>query len=214
MEELLNESTRKRLARVAAGEDTSVSLKTGNLQPGQAGVITATVQHIAPQRTFQRKRGGEGCLQRVTLDDGSGSVDLVLWDDESRFIRDGPFIPGAVVRLAGPTVKEGWRGGVELHLGACVPVPAEAPSHVDLEGTILEFGSTEPVLGDEGPRFRAEVHIRTLTGAVWVVVWDDQLKQLREAGVGSQWQFSKLSPHPALSDWYLADAATMHPLDS
>ncbi len=174
----------------------------------------ATVQHVAPPRTFQRKRGGEGSLQRVTLEDDSGSVELVLWDDEARFVRDGPLTPGARVRLAGPTIKEGWRGGVELHLGACVPESADGPApSVDVTGSVLAFGDTEPVLGDNGPRFRAEVHLRTESGRVWVVLWDDQLKTVRAAGIGTSWRFEGLSPHPALAGWFLADGATMHPVE-
>lgn len=207
----LEPATAARLERARAGEDTSVRLRVIALEPGRSGVLEATVRHVAPPRTFQRKRGGEGRLQRVTLDDGTGEVDLVLWDDEARYVRDGPLVPGARVRLAGPSVREGWRGGVELHLGACVPEPVAHGVAVDLVGEVLGFGDTEPVLDGDGPRFRAEVRLRGEAGEVLVVLWDDALKRVRDGGVGTRWRLGGLTPHPALDGWYLGDGATVHP---
>lgn len=207
----LEPATQARLRRARDGEDTSVRLRVITLEPGRSGVLEATVRHVAPARTFARKRGGEGLLRRVTLDDGTGEVDLVLWDDEGRHVRDGPLVPGARVRLRGPLVKEGFRGGVELHLGACVPEPAGQAVAVDLAGEVVELADTEPVLDGAGPRFRAEVRFRSDAGDALVVLWDDELKRVRDAGVGSRWRLSGLTPHPALEGWFLGDGATVRP---
>lgn len=207
----LDPATLERLERTRAGEDTSLRLRAATLEPGRSGVLEATVRQVSPPRTFQRKRGGEGSLQRVTLDDGTGEVELVLWDDEARFVRDGPLVPGARVRLRGPTVREGWRGGVELHLGACVPEPLDERVAVDVVGEVVGLGETEPVLDGDGPRFRAEVRLRSDAGEVLVVLWDDALKRVRDGGEGTWWSLSGLTPHPALEGWFLGDGATVRP---
>src|SRR5688500_17144992 len=86
----LNPGTAARLAAAWAGKDLTVRLRLGDLQVGQVGVLEAEVRAVAPVRSYQRKRGGDGLLVRVTLADRSGEADLVLWDDEVRLTKDGP----------------------------------------------------------------------------------------------------------------------------
>lgn len=188
-----------RLDRALDGQDEARHLKIGELEVGDWGVIRAHVSHLHPPRAFQRKRGGEGTVGRVALADGSGEVDMVLWDTELQATRD-LLQPGTEVILRGATVKAGWKGGLELGLGSAVIEAAPTATELTtIAGEILSIGDTEPIEG----RFRADVQLKTEAGEVWVVVWDDAVKEARDAGVGATWTIPA-KKHPVLDDWFIA----------
>ncbi len=127
-EPALGAATRSRLERAQAGEDVRRHLSIATLEPGVFGVLQCTIVQVHPVQTYRRKQGGEGLLGRVRLSDGTREAELVLWDDETMHIRDGTFVAGAGLVLAGATVKPGYRGGLELGLrGASWSIVSPAP---------------------------------------------------------------------------------------
>jgi hypothetical protein len=211
---LVDAATTARLARVRAGEDPARRLRVAALEPGQAGVLDVQVRAVGPSRTYERRRGGQGLVQRVTLADGTGEVDLVLWDDERRQCQDGPFQPGAFLRLRGAAVKAGHRGGVELGLGSALvealPMPAPSASSAGvLEGRLLDLGEVRPVGSPPAMRFTMEATLETSMGPVRLAAWDLAVKALRAAGAGGRVRISGAAPNPLLDGWWTvpADAA-------
>lgn len=203
-DDLVEAATAARLARARAGEDVARRLQVGTLAPGEVGVLDVQVRGVAPARTYDRKRGGQGLLQRVTLADASGEVDLVLWDDETRQAKDGPFQPGAFLRLRGAAVKAGHRGGVELALGSALvePVEPDRSAAGPLEGTIRSFGEVRPVGAPPALRFTMEVELATPGGVVRLAAWDEAVKQLRAAGVGAEVRLPGAVVNPLLDGWW------------
>jgi hypothetical protein len=154
---LLDASTQRLLEQERAGKSCAVPLTISGLAPGCAGYLDVVVQQVDATRTYQRKRGGEGLLCRITLSDATGDIQLVLWDDQTRLAQEGPFLPGAALRLHGPTVKDGWRGGLELALGSTMVRPITAPPPPSLlRGALGSIGPAHVVPQDElhGPVFR------------------------------------------------------------
>ncbi len=182
------------MARLA--DVTERKLTVAQLDVGAWGVLDVVVDHLVPPRTFRRKNGSEGTVQRAVLSDATGTIEMVLWDGEGELTK-GPLAPGQRVRIRGATVKAGWRGGLELGLGSAVLEPFD-DDLVRLEGTIVSISDTDIVDG----RFRADVVLRT-DSDVSVVVWDDTVKQARDAGIGGHFVVDA-APHPALDGWYIA----------
>jgi hypothetical protein len=112
----LSPAVAERLDRARSGHDESRHLTVAGLAPGMFGVLNVTIVQVHPIQTYRRKQGGDGLLGRLRVADATGEVELVLWDDETNHIRDGTFGAGVQLRLAGATVKQGFRGGVELGL--------------------------------------------------------------------------------------------------
>jgi hypothetical protein len=213
-DDLLDEATAARLRRARAGEGVARRLLLAALVPGDVGVLEVQVRSVAPTRSYNRKRGGEGLLQRVTLADASGEADLVLWDDEVRQAKDGPFQPGAFLRLRGAAVKAGHRGGVELGLGSALveriaapAPPAPGPARAGpLEGVLRSFGEVRPVGAPPALRFTMEASLDTPSGPVRVAAWDDAVKQLRAAGLGATVRLPNAEPNPLLDGWWTVRA--------
>ncbi|MHB1262610.1 MAG: hypothetical protein ACYC2H_12955 [Thermoplasmatota archaeon] len=204
--DLLDDEVARRLARARAGEDVARRLHLGSLEPGQVGVLEVQVRAVAPSRTYERKRGGQGLLQRITLADATGEADLVLWDDELRHAGPaGPLQHGAFLRLRGAAVKAGHRGGVELSLGSAVvePLAATAASGpTALVGVLRAFGEVHPVGAPPALRFSMDATLETLDGLVQVVAWDQAVKQMRAAGLGVRVKLADCTPNPLLAGWW------------
>ncbi|MFA5945107.1 MAG: hypothetical protein WC876_11655 [Candidatus Thermoplasmatota archaeon] len=205
-DDLLEPATAARLASARSGEDVAHRLQVASLEPGQVGVLDVQVRAIAASRPYTRKRGGEGLLQRATLADATGEVDLVLWDDELRHTAPtGPFQPGAFLRLRGATVKAGHRGGVELGLGSAAVEPIAAmasPDVVSLIGLLRGLGEVRPVGAPPALRFTMDVTLETPEGEVHVAAWDQAVKQLRAAGLGVRVLLRGCTPNPFLPGWW------------
>lgn len=196
---LLDEPTAQRLA----GPAQATYLRCGELQAGAVGVLEAEVRRVQATHEFQRRDGTPGRLRRVTLADPTGEADLVLWGDETDLAADA-LAPGRHVRLRGPTVRDGFRGGVELHLGAAALEPLLDDGQA-LAGTLAHLAESEIVNGPDGPRFRAEARIDTRGGPRHVVLWDDAIKQAIAAGPGQPVAFPDARPNPAVDGWFIVD---------
>lgn len=213
-DDLLDPAAAARLARARAGEDVARRLKVATLEPGDVGILEVQVRGLAPARTYDRKRGGQGLLQRVTLADASGEVDLVLWDDELRQAKDaaGPFQPGNFLRLRGAAVKAGHRGGVELGLGSAVveslAPPAAASAAPPLEGLLVAFGEVRPVGTPPAMRFTMEVRLQTASGPLELAAWDDAVKRLRALGEGAKVRIQGAQANPLLDGWWTVPSSS------
>lgn len=200
----LEEATAKRLAAQRTGQPQELRLHIAALEPGAVGVLEAEVRSIGAPRPYARKRGGDGLLQRVTLADATGEVDVVLWDDELGLARDGPLQPGNHVRLHGPLVKAGYRGGVELGLQGAHVVAAPQSAVRELTGQLLAVGDTKPLGDPPALRFTCELEVATVAGTIRVAAWDDAVKAALAAGVGSRIRLWG-RPNPFLEGWWTTD---------
>jgi hypothetical protein len=206
---LVDAATAARLARARSGEDTARRLRVAALEPGQVGVLDVQVKAVGPPRPYARRNGMQGLMQRVTLADGTGEVDLVLWDDERRQCQDGPLQPGAFLRLRGAAVKAGHRGGVELGLGSALVESLPAPPAAKagpLEGTLRELGEVRPVGSPPAMRFTMDAVLETAAGPVRLAAWDLAVKALRAVGVGGRLRISGAAPNPLLEGWWTVPA--------
>lgn len=203
--DLLDPAAAAWLAAARAGADLAVRLRLGDLQAGQVGILEAEVRAVAPVRRYQRKRGGEGLLVRVTLADRSGEADLVLWDDEVGLAKAGPLQPGAHVRIHGPTVRSGRNAHSppELGLAGAEVVALPAGADVTVDGLLVAIGPTRPVGDPPALRFTCELTLDTSVGALRVVAWDAAVKAALAAGVGARVRV-RGRPNPFLDGWWTA----------
>jgi hypothetical protein len=201
---LIDGPTAERWKRAEAGQDLRRRLDVASLEPGLVGVLYVTVRSLSGVRSYQRKRGGQGTLGRVTLADATGEVDLVLWDDELRMTKDGPFRAGARVVVQGATVKAGFRGGVELSLGAAVVTVVEEADDA-LAGSVLGVADAR-VLPDG--RRNAQLRLATRLGEASITVWQDVMTQAEALPAGAKVRLSPAVPHPSLPGHWLSTPTT------
>ena len=70
------------------GRYDSMIKEISELKNGDEATISAKVVDLGRLRTFNRKNGNSGKVRNVRLDDGTASVKLVLWDEETDLVGD------------------------------------------------------------------------------------------------------------------------------
>lgn len=207
MEDLVAAETAARLAREQATPGSTAHLLTvAALRPGTYGILDVHVRMVAPARPYTGRSGRSGILQRVTLGDRTGEVVLVLWDGETRHVRDGTLAPGAVVRLRGATTEPGWKGGFELRLGtATVERVTHAAPSVALEGVLESVGPTRVVGEPPHVTFLADALLLTDAGRVRVVLAGEAVRDARSMLAGGRVVVTQAKPNPAMEGWWLAE---------
>jgi len=201
---LVPPETAERWRRAQAGQDLARRLEIRSLQPGDVGVLEGEVRSVSGIRTYSRKRGGQGTLGRVTLADGTGEVDLVLWDGELRLAKDGPFRPGAKVRIQGPTVRSGFRGGVELSLGAAV-VTVLSEADDALAGVMVALEDLRTL--SDGRR-NGQLRLKSAAGEASITVWESVLDRVSALQQGTRLRLAPAVPHPSLPGHWLSTPRT------
>lgn len=209
--DLLDAKATIALARARAGGQVGVRLRLGALAAGDVGLVEAEVRAVGPVRTYARRRGGEGLMQRVTLADQTGEAELLLWDDEVRLAKDGPLRLGAHVRIHGPLVKAGRAAGtVELGLSGAEVLALPAAPERELSGLLVAIGPTRPVGDPPALRFTAELTLDTPRGPVRVAAWDGAVKAALAAGLGRRVRV-RGRPNPFLDSWWTATGLDLVP---
>ncbi len=99
-------------------EDASSDMSIRDLYIGANDVtVVARVLAIYPVSTFNKKDGGTGKYQRLTLFDGKRSVRLTVWEEGLEQIEKLGLEPDRPVRVANAYVKQGLDGKPNLNLG-------------------------------------------------------------------------------------------------
>lgn len=91
---------------IVAENERSVGNKTdiGDIVPGESATVQGKVIDLGVLRRFDRGKG-EGKVRNVRIDDGTGSVKLVLWDDETSLVGKDIEI-GTEVTVVNGTVQD------------------------------------------------------------------------------------------------------------
>ena len=98
--------------------------------------IEGKVVKIFPVNTFQRATG-EGRVQNILITDGTGTVRVTFWNEDVDKIKS--LQEGDIIRVRHGYVKEGFRGGVEFHVGR------RAEIEINPEGSGLESLDTSQI---------------------------------------------------------------------
>lgn len=100
------------------------------VRPGVTTVVRGFVARIISVREFQRE-GMTNKVANLLLKDGTGQINLVLWDDKASLGDEGVLAPGTWLRAANVNVKH-ERDALEAHAGRSSTVYIEEET-IDLE---------------------------------------------------------------------------------
>ena len=77
--------------------------------------IEGKIISVSPTRTFNRKNGGgTSFVASAQISDETGQCAIVAWGDQVKLFKD--LAPGMKVQIERAQAKQGFRGGVEVHL--------------------------------------------------------------------------------------------------
>lgn len=82
---LFDDETIARIIAAEEGRNKKVFKDISDIAAGKSASITGKVVDLGMLRTF-KKGSGEGRVRNVRIDDGTGSVKLVLWDEDTDMV--------------------------------------------------------------------------------------------------------------------------------
>ncbi len=183
-----------------------VEITTEDKKTNTVGIV----RRLHPVSCFKRQNGTEGKVRRLELEDRTGHITVVLWNqkvDELADLKRGDFL-----QIMGATVKEGLDGQVEAHTGNRTQIeilnekPAQlegftAPSNqhkkiadieeeeepVDVEGIIETAPTVREVTTSRGEKVMvASLQLRDETGEIRVSLWRKLVEVVKNLEAGSR----------------------------
>lgn len=185
-------------------------VELADIHPGQEATVQGIITSITPPHTFTKKNGKQGKVSNLIITDETGSLPIVLWNDDVNKIETGEIRPHMKMKIINGYTKQG-RNGVELHVGRWSSMSIDATkqsttaqlkgknhrlgtkNEEKIKGTVLSISPTNVFFKkDESYGFVSKVHLKTTTGIQRITVWDDQVKNLQQFNQGDTVEFSYL----------------------
>jgi replication factor A1 len=173
-------------------------------RPGTVNLV-GVIMNKFPVSTFNRQDGSEGRVTRVSLEEGGGRMNLVLWDDKVNEVEG--LEPGTKIRVTGGNAREREDRSLEVHsnYGTIIevlevgvrpvqPVPKWAKignlrtgmSSVNVAGRVVNIGSMREFTRRDGDTGKVvSVLLEDETGTVRLSLWDDDVTMVDDMEPGT-----------------------------
>ncbi len=126
---LLTEEAAGLLVVDALGRNEVAFGKVADLYEGGEALLEVKVDGIGPVRNYSRRDGDPGRVVHLTVSDASGTVRLVLGDEEVDLVTSGTVREGGRIKLVDGYVRQG-RQGLEVTTGKWGVLLPEDPTNV------------------------------------------------------------------------------------
>jgi len=95
-----------------------ITLDINEIEEGMSAmVVVGRIERIYPIREFIRKDGTNGIVGSFVINDGTGRIKIVLWDEQVEVMKYDFFVFNEIVRIIGGYSKVGMKERLEIHLG-------------------------------------------------------------------------------------------------
>jgi replication factor A1 len=201
-------------------------LKIEDLMSGMSNVdIVGRVIRIYEPRTFERMDGSAGRVANLMLQDKTGQVRVVLWDDKVSFIEEGKIQKGIPLQIKGAYVRQGISQQPELNVGlrsSVIPNPddprvAELPplpemrvkvadlkpdlADVDVLGRVIAVSEPRTFERSDGTTGKvASLMLVDATGQVRVSLWNERAELVQNLKPGDAVKLENAYVRPGLRE--------------
>lgn len=163
-------------------------------------VVEGVIQTVFPVSSFKRRDGTEGRVLRAAIEDDSGRVQAVFWNEKAETVANAH--EGEVVLLINVKVRKSRQDGVlEVHADAASSMEVssrprsflhigdlrEGMAVQSLMGTVATKPLHREVTTGSGERVAvASFELKDSSGRVWVSVWRRHVKKVEGLAVGAK----------------------------
>ena len=189
---------------LSSGQVVPTDLKIKDLIVG-ANDITVMGQVIAvtPTRLFKRRDNSEGSVARLVIADETGTIAVVLWDEQTTILSQKTISPKQVLKITHGYVRAGLDGSPELNVGRRGQINVHSMSqyltskiqanrltkiqelrigdpYVNLIGAVKGFSRVSTFTRANGLQGQVmRMRLADETGRVNTVFWDDQVSLVK-----------------------------------
>jgi replication factor A1 len=166
-------------------------------------VIAGRIKEIHAVKSFNREGGNMGYVGSFVLNDQTGDIRIVLWDEHVKLFKDPNFDINELVKISNGTPKKSKFGGMEIHLGRFSNItltPDDVDyklypkiefkttnigdinlnlSSVSIEGKIIQKFPVKEFARKDGSEGKVgSLTIADSTGSIRVTFWNEQTDEL------------------------------------
>jgi replication factor A1 len=207
---------------------TEIVQKISELSPGKYASIVGRIIEISDKREYNKKDGGHGSLIPLIVQDKTGMIRCILWDDQTIIQQEESFNKHEIIRILYGLVKKGKNGGIEMHIGSKSRIELQ-PDEIDQKNIpsmdqnqikitqIKDLNLNLPIINIEGrignlypPKEftrrtgakgqRASLSVMDPTGSCYITFWNTDVSIMKDNTEGQNVRILNLSPKPNYKD--------------
>ena len=180
------------------GRNKEGFVKINDLHPGIECSISGTITSLSEPKTFTRKNNTQGRLVSVILTDETGSVPVILWNENVRLIETQKIQVHSMVTIINGYTKKGYHG-VEMNVGNWSQIEISEQKNNTLKtsdqlikanclkGKIQTIQPTTVFFRDDGTEgFISKITLKTQKKTEKIILWDEQVKNLQQFSIGDE----------------------------
>ncbi len=182
-------------------------------------VLVGRIKEVNKIFNFTRSDGSEGYVGSFLIQDESGEIRIVLWDDDTNILRDENFVSNEVVKIINGYTKEGRFQDLEIHVGRFGKIIL-CPEDIEYN-KIPKIKQTFTKVGDITPNFKSysikgqvvsltpakefvrsdgntgkvgTLNIMDSTGIIRIIFWNEDVDKIQGIKEGDCISITQLSP--------------------
>ena len=170
--------------------------KIKQLEAGIECTITGQITNIGSQRDFNRKNGSVGRVVNLDITDETGTINLVLWNNDVEQVQNQQIRNGTHVKIINGYVKNGYNG-VEINIGRYSLIKIlkhdenKTKNETTIKGMLIDKTSTRSFFRDNGEfGFVSNMKIKTKDEIKEITIWDEKVKELQKFKTGDNIEIS------------------------
>ena len=171
--------------------------------------ILGRITRLYDSHSFKRKDGTDGILQSIIIEDKTGSMRIVFWDEKAGELQNNNCKTGDPIRIFNGYTRLGRDGSTEVHLGARSQLqirpsgikddelPDFKPTHtkiqdikgneidVSIRGKITQIDDTLEFERSDGTKGQKRgLVVGDETGEIYINLWNEKVEKLDSFSLG------------------------------
>ena len=182
-------------------------------------VLVGRIKDIFNLNSFNKSNGEVGYVGAFKLNDNTGDIRIVLWDDQVNVFKDERFEKNKIVKILNGNAKQGRYGGIEIHIGRFSKIIL-APEDVDykkypqikeefklineineklgsisIEGKVMNRSPVRDFIRKDGQNGRvSSLTVRDSSGKTRISFWNEDINKIENIEIGDFISLSSLNP--------------------
>jgi len=182
-------------------------------------VLVGRIKDIFNLNSFNKSNGEVGYVGAFKLNDNTGDIRIVLWDDQVNVFKDERFEKNEIVKILNGNAKQGRYGGIEIHIGRFSKIIL-APEDIDykkypkikeefklineineklgsisIEGKVMNRSPVRDFIRKDGQNGRvSSLTVRDSSGKTRISFWNEDINKIEKIEIGDFISLSSLNP--------------------
>ncbi len=197
-----------------------IEVKISDVSLGMKNIIlVGRIKDVNKIFNFTRNDGSEGFVGSFSIQDESGEIRVVLWDDDTRILTNENFVINEVVKIINGYTKEGRYQDLEIHVNRFGKIIL-SPEDIDynkipkikhsftkigditpnfksysIKGQVIRYSPAKEFVRSDGNTGKVgNLNIMDSTGIVRIVFWNEDVDKIQGIQEGDNISISQLSP--------------------